>query len=179
MWDIYRWKITDRERDQPLPSDGYLSGSVRHVHRAIDVAAPVSVTFRWLCQLTVAPYSYDWMTLWRHRSPRTLTPGADDLHVGQLFLIGEIRDWCRDSHISLSAIPAAVRIYGPIAVTYQVAPRDSGSRILVRITLGVTTSVWSRLRANIVTFGDAIMMWKQLRTLGRLAERDATNAARR
>jgi len=173
MLGVWNWNATPQEIRDPLPCDSYLTGPFRTVHRAVDVAAPPSITFRWLCQLTVAPYSYDWIDNRGRRSPDTLTPGADQLEVGKGFLIGTILDWERDRHISVKLTPEAARVFGPMACTYQVSPRGSdGSRVLVRLTLGVT-GVWSQVRAALLAAGDLVMMRKELLTIRAYAERDA------
>lgn len=167
------WHATADECAMALPSDGYLPPPVRHLHRAIDVRAPVAVTFRWLCQLSVAPYSYDLIDNWGRRSPRELTEGAGDLYVGKRFLIGPVEDWQPGRHISLRAAPEVARVYGEVGLTYAVLPAPVGSRILVRLTLGVSRTRWSRLRAELLAWGDLVMMRKQLLTLKALAERDS------
>src|ERR1035437_2739065 len=173
MLDLWNWNATAEETREPLPCDEYLIRPYRSMHRAVDVEAPPSTSFRWLCQLTVAPYSYDWIDNRGRRSPDELTPGADQLQVGQNFLISPIRDWERGRHISGKVEPAVARLYGPTAITYRVSSRGvAGSRILVRINVGIT-GVWSRIRAELLAAGDLAMMRKQLLTLKGYAERDA------
>ena len=55
------WNATEAERAElatDVPCDRLVPGGRRLV-RAVDVDAPAPLVFRWLCQLRVAPYSYD------------------------------------------------------------------------------------------------------------------------
>src|SRR4029077_18564030 len=80
---VTTWGSTASERARAFPCDGVLPHASFDLYRAVTVEAPASRVFRWLCQLRVAPYSYDLLDNWGRRSPRELTPGADDLAVGQ------------------------------------------------------------------------------------------------
>ncbi|MGH9096994.1 MAG: hypothetical protein ACRDWB_06190 [Acidimicrobiales bacterium] len=77
------WGSSAEEQDAAYPSDALIESPDRVLFRAVDVAAPADLVFRWLCQLRAAPYSYDWIDNLGRRSPRQLTPGLDDLEVGQ------------------------------------------------------------------------------------------------
>jgi hypothetical protein len=70
--------------------------------RGVTVRARAPVVFRWLCQLRVAPYSYDWLDNLGRRSPRTLTPGAERLELGQRVMgIFELVGFEPDRHLTL------------------------------------------------------------------------------
>ena len=65
------WGTTEDERAAAYPVDDVLPDAEQWLFRGIDVAAPAALTFRWLCQLRAAPYSYDWIDNWggeAHRS---------------------------------------------------------------------------------------------------------------
>ncbi|HEU4397804.1 MAG TPA: hypothetical protein VFU54_08230 [Actinomycetota bacterium] len=166
-WD---WNTTPQERAARLPCDGYLDPPVRRLTRAITIAAPPPTVFRWLCQLKVAPYSYDWLDNRGRRSPRRLTPGAERLAVGQRFLVFELVEFQQGQSLTLAVQPRFQRLYGPLAVTYDIQPRHDGScRLVVRLNVGATTSLQRGWRV-LLAWGDLVMMRKQLLTFKQLAE---------
>jgi hypothetical protein len=170
---------TPEERAAGYPCDRYLRAPATGYLRAISVKASPALTYRWLCQLSVAPYSYDLLDNRGHRSPRELTPGADGLKVGGQILVVRIQNLEPGCHISGMAPPEIERVFGPIALTYAVVPvADGSSRIVVKIWLGTRGRLGGLKRAALA-FGDAIMMRKQLTTLRDLAERDGRRSVDR
>jgi hypothetical protein len=141
--------------------------------RAISVAAPVDLTWRWLCQIAVAPYSYDWIDNGGRRSPQELTAGADLLEVGQTMAVVFRLVSFEDGHLWTALTGArGRRLFGPVAMTYAAEPTATGSRIVCRLAVGARGPV-GRLRAQVLAWGDVVMMRRQLLNLKALAERDA------
>jgi hypothetical protein len=175
---VYSWGSTADERLRVLPCDELLPLDAMVADRAIDVAARPATLFRWLCQLRVAPYSYDWIDNLGRRSPRTLTPGLDELALGQRFMtIFRLAGWEPDR--SLTLLCAANRVFGAVAITYAIGPRGAGaSRLHSRVRWRVSRLPVAR---TLAASGDLVMMRKQLHTVARLAERDerAARAASR
>lgn len=166
----YTWGSKPEERILAFPCDRFLPDSTDDYFRAIDVSAPKSVIFRWLCQLRVAPYSYDWIDNGGRRSPRDLKPGLDQLEVGQRMMsIFELVEFERDRHLTMVlSRERSKRIFGDIALSYVVLP----GRVLVKLRIRQP----NRLRAHALAWGDLLMMRKQLNTLKMLMERSARTA---
>ncbi len=80
------WGATPDEAARPYPADDLVPAGLR-LTRAIGVRAPAATTWRWLCQIAVAPYSYDLVDNLGRRSPQQLTPGADRLELGQTMAV--------------------------------------------------------------------------------------------
>jgi hypothetical protein len=143
------------------------------MHRAIDVRAPAPVVFRWLCQLRVAPYSYDLLDNLGRRSPRTLTPGLEQLERGQRFMfIYELVDFEPDRQITVATRNLRC-LFGRQAVTYQAIPADHGCRLVAKRRLRPPRGPHGPLIALNLPVIDLIMTRKQLRTLAHLAEGSA------
>jgi hypothetical protein len=167
------WGSTEAERAAGYPCDRWLAEADDELWRAIDIAAPPAVVFRWLCQLRVAPYSYDWIDNLGRTSPRELTPGIDELEAGQrVMTIFRLVEFEPDRHMTL-VLERGKRLFGELAISYQVrATDDGGSRLIAKLVVRRPRGP-GRLLAPLLPAGDLVMMKKQLRTLKALAERDA------
>lgn len=168
----WSWGATDAERLADYPCGALVPEPAHRMIRAVDVAAPADTAFRWLCQLTQAPYSYDLVDNLGRRSPRTLTPGADDLTIGTTFvMIFQVAAVEPGREITGVGRPGPTRRFGPMACTYRVVPvGERTSRLIGRLDL---TAKGGPLGAP-VAWGDLVMMRKQLRTLAALAGRSSS-----
>jgi hypothetical protein len=166
------WGATPDEEAAPFPCDDVLPHVDQWLFRAVDVAAPVPLVYRWVCQLRVAPYSYDWIDNLGRRSPRTLTAGLDDIHAGQramtMFKVVGVEPG------ESITVHAPRSIFGEVVGTYRVIPvGDLRSRIVAKLGIVYPSGLHGELMRDTLPLGDLFMMRKQLRTLAALAERDA------
>lgn len=53
------WGATGPEQEASYPCDRLVEAPAEGWTRAVDIAAPTGLAFRWLRQLTIAPYSYE------------------------------------------------------------------------------------------------------------------------
>ena len=166
---VDHWGSTADERRGQFACNEFLARPDRAVFRAVDVDAPPAMVFRWLCQLRVAPYSYDWIDNRGRRSPRRLTPGTEELELGQTFMT-----IFRLAHFEPGAsitVTSESRVFGRIAGTYRVAPTvGGGSRLIVKLAIVYPPGVAGRVMARVLPAGDLVMMRRQLLNLKALAE---------
>jgi hypothetical protein len=122
--------------------------------------------FWWLCQLRIAPYSYDILDNFGRRSPRQRTPELAQLKIGQRFMkVFTLQSFVDGEHITLRT--------KRVAVTYAVRPLAAGARLHARVLFEVPSFI-----GRIAALGDLVMMRKQLLTLKSLAEREAASTER-
>lgn len=167
---IRYWNVTAEEEITNHPADALQAASGTHLVRAIDVDADPETVYRWLCQITVAPYSYDLVDNLGRRSPATLTPGAENLRLGQRFGIGPIVDFEPGRHITAVSAGLAARVSNGVVMSYQVVPGlRARSRILVCFALPRPRGL-DRLWHAVLGAGDLVMVHHQLHRLKRYAE---------
>lgn len=175
---VETWGSSVDERAADYPCDGLIDDPHGVVFRAVDVAAPAPLVFRWLCQLRVAPYSYDWIDNLGRRSPRRLTEGLDRLEVGRRFM-GIFRLVGFEAGRSIT-LDSDTPLFGRVAGTYRVVPTSDGrSRLVAKLVFKARRGLLGWVMRRLLPPGDLIMMRKQLLTLKALAERDARPPVRR
>lgn len=161
---ILNWGATADERAAPLSCDTLTPNAAISADRAITIDAPPTTVFGWLCQLRIAPYSYDLLDNFGRRSPRTRDPELTQLHTGQRFMqIFTLHSFARDEHITLQS--------GNVAVTYAVHNQAENTRLHVRVRFG-----GPRIIGCALALGDVVMMRKQLLTLRELAEQEISTS---
>ena len=170
----YTWGTAPQERYLPFPCDNFLQGSHAAYYRGITVNASSETLFPWLCQMRVAPYSYDWIDNFGRQSPRKLIPGLDQLAIGQsMMTIFELIAFERNRHITLRLKPKAVgsRVWGDCLVSYLiVAQAERSCRLLVKLMVPYSPGPLPWLMRTFLAWGDWIMMRRQLLNFKALAE---------
>jgi hypothetical protein len=166
------WGTTAQERQQRYPCDDVISAPDASLFRGVTIYAPAATVFRWLCQLRVAPYSYDWIDNGGKQSPPDLIEGLDKLVVGQdVMTIFELVAFERNRHLTLRLKSPATRTFGDIAVSYLIGnSKPHECRLTVKLVVNSSKSMEGRLMAALLPWGDLIMMRRQLLNLKQLAE---------
>ena len=168
------WGTTPDERQMDFPCDRFLQQADAAYYRGISIRAQPEVIFRWLCQIRVAPYSYDWIDNRGRQSPRVLTPGLDELAIGQQVMGGsELIDFERDRHLTIRTIQGSFgwRILGDNLVSYLIVPEDSdGCRLLVKLVVKFPSGPLGWFWRVFLPWGDLVMMRKQLLNFKQLSE---------
>jgi len=167
---IDTWGSTPEERADFYPCDDLIESS-HPLFRAIDIDAPAPLVFRWLCQMRVAPYSYDWIDNFGRRSPQQLVDGLDDLEVGQRFMIFRLVSFEPGRSITLESTSPW---FGHVAITYDARPVDPAQcRLVAKVLFVAPRNFYGAVMQRILPAGDLVMMRRQLLNFRDLAERDA------
>ena len=174
--DALNWGTTPEDRALHYPCDDHVRAPHKNYYRAIDVDAPPEIVYRWLCQLHIAPYSYDYIDNYCRRSPRRLIPGADDLELGQRWFVKifELVDFEPGRQLTMR-IARARWFWGPdVGCTYLLVPRGlGGCRLAVNVVTHANPGIFAELRRKTYPYAELFMMKKQLRTFKKLAEKEA------
>jgi hypothetical protein len=181
----YTWGSTLEERLMSFACDRYMDSSDEAYFRAISVNASCEVLYRWLCQLKVGSYSYDWLdrlegvffkinqSLSKHPSPNQLIPGLEDLAPNQRVMgVFKLVEFEQNRHLTIVMDDEqAISIFGDIAASYVVLPlaQNSCRLILKGLIRYPRNSFWSWMR-YILPWGDLLMMRQQFLRLKSLAE---------
>jgi hypothetical protein len=168
----YVWGATAAECARAQPCDRFLTNADDALFRAVDIAAPPAVAFRWLCQLRAAPYSYDWIDNRGRQSPLTLTPGLDQLAIGQRVMgVFRLVDFKPNRRLTIVLdSPFAAALLGEVAITYALSSTRGNSRLLVKLLVRYPRGLFGFGMRYTLPLADLIMMRKQLLTLKHLAE---------
>ena len=172
------WGTEVQERSRPFPCDRLLDRPDAAYFRGVTIRAPAEVIFRWLCQLRVAAYSYDWISHPGRTSPRRLVPGLEELAAGQRVMGSfDLVDFERPRHLTLRLRPDAseARFVRDLAVSYVVEARgsDGACRLLVKLIVRHRWGIIGWLVRLVAPWLDFIMMRRQLLNFRALAERTA------
>lgn len=168
------WGATEEERAQRYPCDRFAPAPQHRFYRAVDVDAPVALTYRWLQQLRVAPYSYDWADNFLRPSPGRLSPRAARIAAGQRMMhLFVIREFEQDRSLTLGpASRLGTAVFGTLHGTYTVTPRGAAaSRLFVKVNATYPASWYGRIVTSLMPWLDYLMMRKQLLRLKAYAER--------
>ena len=168
------WGTSPEERRLSYPCDKLIPHPDVSLYRGVTIEASPQTVFRWLCQMRVAPYSYDWIDNGGRESPPALTPGLEHLAMGQdVMQIFQLADFIPDQHLTIriKASSRAQRLFGDLAVSYFIVPKGASScRLLVKLVLQHPPGVWGKLMRSFLPWGDLIMMRRQLLNFKKLAE---------
>ena len=176
------WGATPEESSREYPCDVLCPRFDAAYFRAVTVRARPEAVFRWLCQLRVAPYSYDWIDNLGRRSPRALTPGVERLEVGQTVMeIFELAAFepARSLTVVNKTRGGARGLFGEVWVSYVVVPSsDDACRLLAKVLVRYPAGPIGRLMRVVLPPGDLLMMRRQLLNLKRLSERHGVKDVR-
>ena len=159
-----RWGVSDSETQRSYPCDDFVTSPVLMAWRGVHVGAPAEAVWRWVAQVRLAPYSYDWIDNRGRRSPRHLV-SLPEPQAGDRFTTAGGRELGR-----IVSVDPGKQLTGTIMgafMSYVLVPHEDGvTRLLLKVVLRTTR--WTALGLCI---GDLIMARRQLLNIKQLVER--------
>ena len=168
------WGTLPEERSLAFSCDRILTQPDAALYRGLTIRASPPVVFRWLCQMRVAPYSYDWLDNNGRQSPSELVPGLENLAVGQdVMRIFSLIDFIPNQELTIRVKTGtnAFKVFGDVVCSYLVvAKSENTSRLLVKLIAHYPPGVSGWFMETFLPWGDLIMMRRQLLNFKQLAE---------
>jgi len=159
-----RWGVSRNETLLSYPCDDFVDSPTLQAWRGVTVEAPAGALWRWLVQVRIAPYSYDWIDNRGHRSPRQLMD-VPEPQCGDRFTTAAGRPVGRI--VSVDPGRQMTGNIGGTFMSYVLVPQGlDRTRLLLKIVARTT-----RWAAPGLSVGDLIMARRQLLNLKQLAER--------
>jgi hypothetical protein len=159
-----RWGVSAAETLRSYPCDDFVVSPTLQAWRGVRVEAPADAVWRWVAQVRIAPYSYDWIDNFGRRSPKELA-GLPEPQVGDRFSTAAGRSVGRI--VSVDPGRQLTGNIGRVFMSYVLVPREPDvTRLLFKIV--ARTTRWAALGLSV---GDLIMARRQLLNLKQLAER--------
>ncbi len=161
-----RWGVTDDDVARRYPCDVLVPSPGVQLWRGVTVAASAAEVWPWLCQLRLAPYSYDLLDNLGRRSPQELLglpdpePGEPFSQVGGRFPVGRVLAVEHELHLTATIMGAVM--------SYLLVPGRRTTRLLLKIVLARDS-----VPARLLGLGDWPMARRQLTRLKALAEAGA------
>jgi hypothetical protein len=156
-----RWGVTDDEVVRRYPCDDLVPSPAVELWRGVTVHASPELVWRWVRQLQLAPYAYDWIDNLGHRSPRELRevpdpqPGDPMPHVGGRRPVGRVLATAPGEHLTVGVMGSVM--------SYVLVPHGEGTRLLLKVVVerarwygrGLALGDWPMARRQLLN-------WKQL-----------------
>ncbi|MEU1811083.1 polyketide cyclase [Micromonospora aurantiaca (nom. illeg.)] len=161
-----RWGVSDDETRRRYPCDDFVPAPNLRAWRGVSVDAPPSAVWRWVAQIRLAPYSYDWIDNLGRRSPQRLVDLSEPVS-GEAFTTAGGRRRGR-----ILAVEPGHHLTGEVmgAVLSYVLVPDAGTttRLLLKVVMRTNPVI-----ALGGCLGDLVMARRQLLNIKRLAEQGA------
>ena len=166
-----QWGVSAEEVSRRYPCDDFVPAPDLQAWRGVTVRASCSDVWRWVAQIRLAPYSFDWIDNLGRRSPQELRHLAEPT-VGEHFTTYGGRPTGRILSVE-PGVQLTAAIMGAV-MSYVLVPTGGAADGPTRLLLKVAGTP-GRWLAPLLSVGDLVMARRQLLNLKGLAERSATS----